>query len=76
MKFAPEGYVVSFTKTANSFQNVNEKVVLGGPVRAGYDFEGWATQANATTAEFVDNQVLDVADGTVLYAVWRGKTAA
>ena len=69
-----DGYVVSFTKTATSFQNVNEKSILGGPVREGYDFLGWATTANATTAEFFGNEVLNVADGTTLYAVWSVKT--
>lgn len=70
-----EGYVVSFTKTATSFQNVNEKSILGGPIRDGYTFVGWATTQNATTAEFFGNEVLNAADGTTLYAVWSVKTA-
>ncbi len=74
VEISEEGYVVSFTKTAQSFTNINEKATLSAPARDGYDFLGWSTSANATTAEIQANGIKDVADGTTLYAVWQVKT--
>ena len=71
-----DGYVVSFTKSATTVQNVNEKTVAAGPNREGYDFVGWATKAGATTAEIAANEIASVADGTVVYAVWAKQTPA
>ncbi len=71
-----EGYVVSFTKKAANIQNINEKTMVQAPARVGYDFVGWATTANAQTAEYDANELADVADGTVLYAVWDAQTPA
>jgi hypothetical protein len=66
-----EGYVVSFVKNSGTVLNTNAKMVLQEPVREGYKCVGWSKSASAQTAEYVGNEVLDVADGTVLYAVWK-----
>jgi uncharacterized repeat protein (TIGR02543 family) len=76
VKLSEEGYVVSFTKSADTLKNVNEKSFMQAPAREGYIFAGWSTQANATTAEFQANEVGNVADGTVLYAVWQKEVSA
>ena len=68
---ADEGYVVSFTKTADTLKNVNAKTFMQAPARAGYVFVGWAATADAKTAQWQANEVENVADGTVLYAVWQ-----
>ena len=73
---ADEGYVVSFTKTADTVKNVNTKSFMQAPVRAGYVFVGWAATADATTAQWQANEVESVADGTVLYAVWQQEVPA
>jgi uncharacterized repeat protein (TIGR02543 family) len=73
---ADEGYVVSFTKTADTLKNVNAKTFMQAPARAGYVFAGWAATADATTAQWQANEVENVADGTVLYAVWNAVSPA
>jgi hypothetical protein len=48
--------------------------------RPGYKFLGWATAANATSAQFTAGQMIapDILDGEVntLYAVWEEKTVS
>ena len=66
-----EGRVVAFTKNADTVKNVNEKTFLQEPVFEGQKCIGWSTTANAQTAEYVGNQVLNAPDNTVLYAVWQ-----
>ncbi|MBQ5926954.1 MAG: leucine-rich repeat protein, partial [Clostridia bacterium] len=65
-----EGYVVSFTKTATSFDNFNDKTVVNGPERAGYTFAGW-TSVQGGAVEYTASNVVNAPDGTVLYAVWK-----
>lgn len=61
-------YVVSFTKTAQSVQNAKGNTVHA-PERAGYAFAGWATEEGGE-AVYAANDLIDVPDGTVLFAVW------
>lgn len=68
-------YVLSLTKTENSVTNANEFNPVSAPSRIGYDFVGWTTVEGGTTAEYSAKDVIDVENGTVLYAVWKEKTA-
>jgi len=43
------------------------------PTREGYTFLGWATSANATTADYQPGDLLRVSTDTTLYAVWKEK---
>lgn len=40
------------------------------PTRAGYNFVGWATTKNATSAEYLPGDSYDLDGDTTLYAVW------
>ena len=40
------------------------------PERAGYNFVGWATTKNATTAEYLPGDAYNIDGDTTLYAVW------
>ena len=45
------------------------------PTRTGYSFEGWATDKNATDAEYVAGSSLAFnGDSVILYAVWKANT--
>ena len=44
------------------------------PSREGYDFQGWATSATATAAEYQAGGSFTVDADTTLYAVWKVKT--
>ncbi len=63
-------YVESFTKDKNSFVNLLDGNIISGPGRNGYTFKGWAKTQNGAVAIAAD-EVMNVADGTTLYAVWE-----
>ncbi|MBQ8885046.1 MAG: leucine-rich repeat domain-containing protein [Clostridia bacterium] len=65
-----EGYVASFTKTAESVTYVDTLTAVNGPEFSGKTFVGWATVAGSAIAEITPDALMNVADGTVLYAVW------
>ena len=44
------------------------------PTRTGYEFLGWATTSNATTAQYNPGGVFTTDATTVLYAVWKLQT--
>ncbi len=45
------------------------------PTRTGYTFQGWATSANATTAQYQAGSTFAIRANTTLYAVW-GQTSS
>jgi len=64
-------YVVSIEVINNvTLLNSKAKNGISNPVRAGYTFEGWATEANSSVVAYTSENVFEAADGTVLYAVW------
>jgi hypothetical protein len=71
-----DGAVYSFKKTAATVSHLNEKSVIGAPLFEGKVFKGWTTVENGTEAEFAANELVKVADGTTLYAVWADVVAA
>lgn len=50
---------IAQTLSANTFE------------RAGYEFAGWATAPDATTAKYTDKQLVTFSKVTKLYAVWK-----
>lgn len=69
-ELSEEGYVVSVTIGENTLQNNNAKGVVGGPNREGYTFLGWATNQTDMQVVYTAEQLVDVEEGTTLYAVW------
>ena len=69
-------YLVSFTKNKTNPDNMPIDGSMTPPVRSGYDFVGFSTSANATTAEYDMVTLLDVPAGTVLYTVWEPAEAS
>ena len=63
-------YVVSFTKSDNNPDNVDENNIISNPEREGYTFEGWSTILNSTSVAYTTDTVATAPAGTVLYAVW------
>lgn len=47
------------------------KIPNNVPTRSGYTFKGWATNRNATNAEYQPGDVITIHDSTTLYAVWE-----
>ncbi len=64
-------YLVSFVKNETNPDNMPIDGSMTAPVRSGYNFVGFSTSANATTAEYDMVTLLDVPAGTVLYTVWE-----
>ena len=67
-------YVVSFTKSDNNPDNVDENNIISDPEREGYTFEGWSTILNSTSVTYTTDTVATAPAGTVLYAVWTAIT--
>ncbi len=65
-----EGAPAAQTKTHGEDLILSETVAT----REGYDFLGWATNADATEAEFEPGAEYSVEGDTILYAVWQAKT--
>lgn len=63
-------YVVSYTYSLNKFSNYDTPDAALKPERAGYYFAGWTTTEGSTEVVYKADQLLEVAEGTVLYAVW------
>ncbi|MDR3292787.1 MAG: leucine-rich repeat protein [Clostridiales bacterium] len=70
---ADKSYVVSFTKTASSIDNLTADYGISAPYREGYTFDGWATSAGSTTAAYEWWNVNNAANGVTLYAIWIKK---
>ena len=54
--------------------NVNLTLSSTVPTRTGYAFQGWATSANATSANYQPGSVYSNNAAVTLYAVWKGCT--
>ena len=63
-------YVVSFEVEKTTFENPAAKNGISDPVRAGYAFSGWATEAGSKTVAYTSENVAEAPVGTVLYAIW------
>ena len=48
----------------------------GVPTRDGYTFKGWATDKDATTAEYMPGGEFNIDANTTLYAVWSDNSTA
>ena len=59
-----------FGKLGSMVTIPNEK-----PVRTGWEFKGWAFDANATTASYHAGDTVAISGDIVLHAVWEPKTA-
>ena len=74
-KFSDE----SDTKTiTNAVVNGNHTIIEDVPVRAGYDFLGWSTNASDTKAMFTKGMTVAAGQGNpednILYAIWSRQT--
>ena len=69
-------YLVSFVKDKTNPDNMPIDGSMTAPERSGYNFLGFSTTANATTAEYDMITLLDVPAGTVLYTVWAPAEAS
>ncbi len=65
-------YVVSVEKSAIS--NYNAINGIYKPLRAGYEFSGWAADADSGVVLYGAEELYLAYDGTVLYAVWESKS--
>ncbi|MBP5177437.1 MAG: leucine-rich repeat protein, partial [Clostridia bacterium] len=66
-----KSYVTSLTMSDATLTNIHATGELAPPMRKGYTFVGWATTADASTAEYAANELASVPVGTTLYAIWR-----
>ena len=64
-------YVVSYTVSVNKISNADALGATFKPERAGYTFLGWATAEGSTEVVYTAEQLSEIAEGTVLYAVWQ-----
>ncbi len=63
-------YMVSFTKAEDSITDKNNSNQLSTPVRDGYECTGWAFDPESEVPEYATEELMDVPNGTVLYAIW------
>lgn len=63
-------YVVSITAGEDTIVNPKATNGISDPVREGYVFVGWTTEAGSATASYTSKNVDEAPKGTVLYAVW------
>ena len=67
-------YVVAVNIEEGSVLNEkSEKTVISAPEREGYEFVGWATEAQGE-AVYTAAEIVNAANGTKLYSVWKEKT--
>ena len=67
-------YVVSFVKNEKNPDNlISSEAKYYYPLRDGYNFVGFATEAGATEAKYTMETVRKASNGTVLYVVWAAK---
>ena len=58
------------TQTVESGKETTFTVNSKEPTRTNYDFEGWSTDKNATTASYHGGESIKISKNTTLYAVW------
>ncbi len=68
-------YVYAVTKTESFVTMKDISKVLTVPTREGYEFVGWAYEPEGAHADIHMEELLTVADGTMVYAVWVENTA-
>lgn len=77
---AKAGYTVTYNANGGSGAPTSQTVAEGSsftvstqtPYKAGYTFQGWATSASATSADFdAGETVTGVSANITLYAVWK-----
>lgn len=65
-----KSYVVSFV--TGGIENATAAGGVSDPYRKGYLFGGWSADAGAAMGEYTTAQAAALAEGTTLYAVWKG----
>ena len=58
------------TQTVESGKEATFTVNSKEPTRTNYDFKGWSTDKNATTASCHGGESIKISKNTTLYAVW------
>ena len=64
---APDGSSAEIVAGDSATFTISDSV----PTRAGYDFLGWATNKDATSAEYSLGGSITISSNTTLYAVWK-----
>jgi uncharacterized repeat protein (TIGR02543 family) len=68
-----KSYVVSVKVAEKTFQFINAKGGITAPERAGYTFDGWATEENGEVV-YTEDAIVNAPVGTTLYAIWTAET--
>ena len=63
-------YVVSVIAGEDTVLNPKATNGVSDPIRAGYVFDGWATEPDSKTVAYTSQNVDEAPNGTVLYAIW------
>ena len=64
---APDGSSAEIVAGDSATFTISDSV----PTRTGYDFLGWATDKDATSAEYHSGGSITISSNTTLYAVWK-----
>ena len=64
---APDGSSAEIVAGDSATFTISDSV----PTRTGYDFLGWATDKDATSAEYRSGGSITISSNTTLYAVWK-----
>ena len=64
---APDGSSAEIVAGDSATFTISDSV----PTRAGYDFLGWATDKDATSAQYSSGGSITISSNTTLYAVWK-----
>ena len=78
-RYDPETYTVRYDANGGTGAPASQAKTYGvpltlsavKPIRAGYEFLGWATSRNATVSEYAPGERYTDEAGVTLYAVWR-----
>ena len=71
---AEDGVLSGFTKRETATANFNETTSVTAPVRIGYGFAGFATEAGGT-AVYAAADFGKIPEGTALFPVWTDSAA-
>ena len=64
---APDGSSAEIVAGSSATFTISDRV----PTRTGYNFLGWATDKDATSAEYISGGSITISSNTTLYAVWK-----
>lgn len=70
-----KSYVVSVTVSPDTLVYGNSPQGISSPEREGYDFIGWSKTADSSSVDVTAEQIAEITESTVLYAVWQQKSA-